>query len=113
MPGSFNRRGMIKSAAALAAASTLPRWFLEESHSALARTMGPNDKPGIALIGCGGRGTGVAREAAQHGNLIAYCDVTEAHRDQAKKNWPDAVAFSDFRKLLERKDIDIIVNGTP
>ena len=42
------------------------------------QTLAPNDKPGIALIGCGGRGRGVAREAAQHGNLVAYCDVDES-----------------------------------
>jgi predicted dehydrogenase len=65
------------------------------------------------LIGSGGRGKAVAREAAQHGNLVAYCDVDESRLDQAKQLWPQAAAVKDFRKLLERKDVDVIVNGTP
>jgi predicted dehydrogenase len=44
---------------------------------------------------------------------VAYCDLDEGHLGEAKKQWPDATAFKDFRKLLERKDVDVVVNGTP
>jgi predicted dehydrogenase len=27
--------------------------------------------------------------------------------------WPQATSFKDFRKLLDQKDVDIVVNGTP
>jgi predicted dehydrogenase len=108
-----SRRGFLKSTAAIAAASTLPKWFLDESAHAATKPLGPNDKPGVALIGCGGRGRGVAREAAQLGEMRACCDLDEANLAQAKKLWPGAATFSDFRKLLERDDIHIIVNGTP
>jgi predicted dehydrogenase len=109
------RRRFLGSSAALAAATTLPAWFLEEcaDSRAAATPLGPNDKPGIALIGCGGRGMGVAREAAQHGQMVAYCDVDESHFAQPKELWPDATAYKDFRKLLERDDVHAIVNGTP
>jgi predicted dehydrogenase len=104
---------LLKTAAAIGGAITLPSWFLEVSAAAAAQALSPNDKPGVALIGCGGRGRGVARDAAQHGNLVAYCDLDDAHLGEAKKLWPDATPLKDFRKLLERKDIDVVVNGTP
>jgi predicted dehydrogenase len=108
-----SRRLFLKSAAAITAATTLPRWFLDESAEAAQAPTGPNDKPGVALIGCGGRGRTVAQGAAQLGELVAYCDVDEARLGEAKKLWPKAEAIADFRKLLERKDVDVIVNGTP
>lgn len=113
MSRGISRRRVLKSAAAVAAASSLPPWFLEEPAAAAAQAQGPNDKPGIALIGCGGRGRGDAREAAQYGEIVAYCDVDEAHLAEAKKLWPDAMAFKDFRKLLEWGNVDVVVNGTP
>jgi len=106
-----SRRHFLKTSAAVTAATTLPQWFLEESAQATTKPLGPNDKPGVALIGCGGRG--VAREAAQHGQMLAVCDLDEANLAQALKLWPDAKPYKDFRKLLERDDLHIIVNGTP
>jgi predicted dehydrogenase len=111
---STGRRSFLRSSAAFAAATTLPAWFLDESEPPVqAQERSPNDKPGIALIGCGGRGRAVAGQAAMHGNLVAICDVDETHLGDAKKQWPMAEAMSDFRKLLERKDVDVIINGTP
>jgi predicted dehydrogenase len=112
MPSHISRRTILKTAAAVTAAG-LPAWFVEQSAEAAPKPLGPNDKPGIALIGCGGRGTGVARDAAHYGHIVAICDVDDANIGQAKKIWPDAAAFKDFRKLLERDDIHVIVNGTP
>src|SRR5438034_4974009 len=113
MPSRLARRSFVKSAAAAAAATALPSWFIADMGPAKAATLAANDKPGIALIGCGLRGRGVAREAAMHGDLVAYCDVDDSHLAQAKELWPDAAALKDFRKLLERKDIGCVVNGTP
>ena len=45
--------------------------------------------------------------------MLAVCDVDDANLAQARKMWPDAATFKDFRKLLERDDIHVIVNGTP
>src|SRR5262245_46276048 len=113
MPFRPSRRSFVKSAAAITAATTLPDWFLQGSGRAGAFAQSTNEKPSIALIGCGGRGRAVARDAAQHGNLVAYCDVDESRLGEGKKLWPQASVVKDFRKLLERKDVDVIVNGTP
>ena len=115
MTHDISRRRIMTSAAALAAATTLPKWFLHESAAAqdAPRLLGPNDRPGIALIGCGGRGTAVAKQAADFGPIVACCDLDESHRAKAKMTWPEAEAIKDFRKALERKDVDVVITGTP
>ncbi len=107
------RRHFLQTTAAVTAATTLPSWFLEQQAQASSRPLSPNDRPGVALIGCGGRGRGVAREAAALGQMLAVCDVDDLNLAQAQKTWPEAKPYKDFRKLLERDDIHIIVNGTP
>jgi predicted dehydrogenase len=109
----FSRRGFLKSTAAIAAASTLPRWFLEENEAQAATPApGPNDQPAIALIGCGGQGTYDAKNASRFGRVVAVCDVDESHLDRAQNTWPDARRYTDFRKVMERDDIHGIVCGT-
>ncbi len=111
---SLDRRRFLKSAAALSAASALPRWFLEECEAATARVqpLGPNEQPAVALVGCGGMGRGDAKSASRFGRVVALCDVDDANLAEAKKQWPDAATFKDFRKLLERDDIHVVVCGT-
>jgi predicted dehydrogenase len=107
-----NRRSFLKTSAALAAASTLPDWFLQESADAAQSTPAAADRPAIALIGCGGRGIGDALTAANYGKIVAVCDVDQDRIAVAKKSWPDVEVFHDFRRVMERKDISVIVCGT-
>ena len=109
-----SRRAFIKSAAFLTAASTIPKWFVEECAAAPAEKLptSVNDLPGIALIGCGGRGRGVAKDATRFGRMVAICDVDDAQLDIAKKQWPEAATHKDFREVVERKDVDVIICGT-
>ncbi|MDZ4687661.1 MAG: Gfo/Idh/MocA family oxidoreductase [Planctomycetaceae bacterium] len=108
----LSRREFLHTAASVAAATSLPAWFLNEAQS--AAPIAKNDEPlRLALIGCGGRGRGVAGQAARHGRMVAVCDVDDANLAEARKLWPDAAPFKDFRKLLEQPGIDVIVNGTP
>ncbi len=78
---------------------------------------GPNDRPGIALIGCGGQGRNDARNASRFGDIIAVCDVDENHLEAAAKEFTKdgkvPAKFSDFRRLLERDDVHAIVQATP
>jgi predicted dehydrogenase len=72
----------------------------------------PSEQVRLALIGCGGQGTGDARNAKRFANTVALCDVDASHLAAAKKDFPDAAGYSDFRKLLERKDVDAVICGT-
>jgi predicted dehydrogenase len=110
-----SRRNILKTAGALAGASAFPKWFLEREADAqqTPAPTSPNDKPNLALIGCGGRGTDDARTASAFGNIIAVCDVDQSHAEAASKRFNNAKVYTDFRKLMERDDIPIIINGTP
>jgi len=110
-----SRRRFIQSSAALLAASTLPRWFVEQSRAETvtpARPPGANDKPSVALIGCGGMGRADARSAARFGNITALCDLDDARLNETRATYPQAAIFKDFRRVVERKDIDIVICGT-
>src|SRR5881394_3034121 len=112
---SISRRRFLKSSAAIAAGSALPAWFIEQSRSYAATTkpLAPNDKPHIALIGCGGQGRYDTTLAAKFAGVVAVCDVDSKHAEEASKQFDGAKAYKDFRKLLERDDVHAIINGTP
>ncbi len=116
----LSRRIFLKNCSAAAAATGLPMWFVERELAAASgqsRPLSPNDRPGIALLGCGGMGTGDAANSLRFGEIVALCDVDEGHlaRDIEKFTREDKkpAGFSDFRKLLERKDVDVVINATP
>ncbi len=68
----------------------------------------------IGAIGVGGQGLGVLRQAAAFGDVVAVCDVDENHAAGAKAIFQGKPqTYRDYRKLLERDDLDVIVNGTP
>ena len=107
-----NRRSFLQTAAAAAAATSLPNWYLNElAQSAAAATVW-DEKPAIALIGCGGMGKGDARNASRFGRIVALCDVDDSQLAEAKKLWPDAETYKDFRKVMDRSDIQVVICGT-
>jgi len=119
---SFNisRGQFIKRCASLAAMTGLPLWYIERQELEAQQTrkkLGPNDRPLIALVGAGSQGQGDALNARNYGDIVAVCDVDRTHAEQAAKKLAtdgrDPKIYSDFRRLLERSDIDIIVNATP
>ena len=112
MDTSFPRRSFLRSAAAVAASCSLPDWFVDELSGADPAIGPKGEKPNVALIGCGGMGTGDAVSASRFGTITAVCDVDEQRMSEARKKWPEAAAYADFRKLLERKDISVVVCGT-
>jgi predicted dehydrogenase len=95
-------------------------WFVEHELAGAAEPKkfpGPNDRPAVALLGCGGAGTRDAMNAANNGEVVAVCDVDS--RQAAKTAEKLAVdgkvptLYSDFRRLLERDEIQALVNATP
>ena len=123
MPSRFqiSRRSFLQKTALATAAAGLPLWYVQRelaaADSPAAGTASPNDRPGIALIGCGGMGQGDAQNASRFGDVVAVCDVDQRHADAAAQRFTvDGKVpqkYGDFRKLLERDDIHAIVQGTP
>ena len=120
-PELFNisRRSFLKRCSVIAAMTGLPLWMVERDLAAAtpAKRLSPNDRPGIALIGCGGMGRGDAINASSFGEILAVCDVDDNHASQAATQFtvdgkvPDR--YSDFRKVMARDDIHVIINATP
>ncbi len=107
------REFLRQGAAAAAVGASVPYWFTGQSVRA-AESEAKNDRPLIGAIGLGGRGSGIARAAAALGDVVAVCDVDRNHAERAKAGFggkPDV--YTDYRKLLERKDVEVITNGTP
>jgi hypothetical protein len=56
-----------------------------------------NDRPGIALFGCGGRGLHPAKLGSKFGNPVAVCYVDAKHLAKAADLAPGLKARKDFR----------------
>ncbi|MCP4607810.1 MAG: Gfo/Idh/MocA family oxidoreductase [Planctomycetes bacterium] len=111
-----SRRSFLKATGAVVAASSLPSWFIDEcaaqGATKQAVSKAPSERINLALIGCGGQGRSDARNAQRQGKIVAVCDVDIRRLGNARKDFPGADGYSDFRKLLERKDIDAVICGT-
>jgi predicted dehydrogenase len=103
----FLRQGVAAATAAVAAPSLVPRHVL-----AAPGRPGANDRIGLGGIGIGRQGSGVIRRGGDQVRVVAIADVNlpRAHEMAARFQ---GEAYQDYRKLLERKDIDAIVTATP
>ncbi|HEY3444239.1 MAG TPA: Gfo/Idh/MocA family oxidoreductase [Paludibaculum sp.] len=81
-----------------------------------ANVMGANDRVRMGLIGCGGRGRYVSRlmKEAPGVEFVGVADVYETNANSARE-WAGGAceAYGDFRRLLDRKDIDAVLVATP
>jgi predicted dehydrogenase len=103
------RRRFLSQTTALSASLVTPYFFTGQ----LARadeTKSKNDRPLVGAIGLGGRGRSITGNASRFGDIAARCDVDKKHLG-AEPN--GKTHFTDYRKLLERRDIDVIVIATP
>ena len=110
-----SRRRFLEKAGMLAAVTSLPAWMTEECQAQEGQTTAasPSDAIQIGLVGCGGQGSGDARNAENLGaKVVAVCDADANRLDRAKSRFTDAQGYHDFRKLLQREDVDAIICGT-
>ena len=91
------------------------RTFLQTAAATLTAGVGraADEKPRIGLVGCGGMGMGDAKNASRFGTVVAVCDVDASHAAKAAGQFKGAKTYEDFRKLIERKDVDVVLNATP
>ena len=80
-----------------------------------SRVLGSNDRVGLGVVGTGGRGTYVMSlfQNEPEVEVRALCDVYAVKLDQALQKAPGAQTFSDHRRLLELKQLDAVLVGTP
>ncbi len=80
-----------------------------------SKILGANDRVGLGVIGVGGRGTGVMTlfQRNPEVEVRALCDVYAVRIDRAEQRAPGATGFVDHRQLLELKEIDAVLIGSP
>jgi predicted dehydrogenase len=107
----ITRRDFISTSAAALAATRA---------SSLGAAQGASDRIRVGIIGCGNRGTQVVNDWMKHKDSVftAACDVSKdrleklaAHMGQTQGNTLEM--YEDYRRILERKDIDAVLIATP
>ena len=98
----MNRRSFLKTTAIMAAPLIVPRHVLGGPGQ-----VAPSDTFGGALIGCGDKGPSTGNDLGRGVKMLARCDV------KFKNIADDKTTYTDFRKVLERKDIDVVAIATP
>src|SRR5215211_7211411 len=103
----ISRRSFL-TGATLAAAGALA------GREARARPLRPRsgEKVRLGIIGVGGQGEFSWSNLAGE-EIVALCDVDLAHVGKAAERFPKAVVVQDFRRVIERDDIDAVVVATP
>lgn len=104
----IRRRSFLQAAGSVAAAGNLlmPR-------SLLANHTPASERIRVGAIGVGGRGTLLLDQLPESAELVALsdCNLARAEAFKAKRNgdWP---VYQDYRKILERADIDAVIVAT-
>ncbi len=105
-----HRRDFLKASAALAGLVPYAvRTMADETKS-------PNDRPRVGCIGNGGMGTGDARAVSQlrgHPGFLRRRPRARREAQETDLKADKAEIYEDYRKLLDRKDIDIVTISTP
>ncbi len=106
-----SRRDFLKSTAAIGVGA----WIVGPNLALAERSA--NEAINIACIGVGGKGESDSGQAANHGNIVAICDIDDNRLNAraAGEKFAKARKFHDFRKMLEtmEKEIDAVTVSTP
>lgn len=115
-----SRRKFIQQTALATAGLSLPGLFSAEAFSGSLKTISANDKINVGLIGCKGMGWSNLRAhlTMPEVNCIALADIDQRVLDERTANVKELRGntpsqYKDYRKMLENKDIDVIIIGTP
>jgi predicted dehydrogenase len=115
---SLHRRQFLGTSAALAAGLVARADEKKEEK----KPVSPNEKLTVALVGCGGMGRANLNDFMRlpEFECVALCDPDPGHIKTArelleKANRPTEKLQEekDFRKILDRKDLDCVIVGTP
>jgi len=123
-PSEFNRREFLQNATSFSALMAfmggVPLYAAEEktvAPSDLGETKYSTVSPPVncAVIGCGVRGREILQTLSLLPNapVVAFCDSYEPGLRRAKTAAPNAESFTDYRKLLEKKEVEGVIIATP
>ncbi|HJZ93639.1 MAG TPA: Gfo/Idh/MocA family oxidoreductase [Gemmataceae bacterium] len=102
MTRTLTRRHFVLSAATAAVSAPLLR-------------AAPSERVRVGVVGVGNQGAYNWGELAKKtdADVVAICDVDERMTANARKQFPKAAFFTDFRKLIDAKGLDAVLCATP
>ncbi|MFZ4428454.1 MAG: Gfo/Idh/MocA family protein [Saprospiraceae bacterium] len=115
-----NRRKFLQNSILAAAGMSMPAFISAEHFAQQLRNVRPSDQINFGVIGAKGMGwsnMSVFLKMPQV-NCIGIADIDEGVRNQRaseveKLRGKRPAVYNDYRKLLEDKDIDVVIVGTP
>jgi predicted dehydrogenase len=118
MTDRITRRDFLKATGGAAVAAGVGVHASPEAVAAPAnRRVAAADKVTIGIVGVAGRGYGHHLSVFSRFpdvQIGAVCDVYDKHRDRAvAATEGKAKGYSDFRRLVEQKDLDAVIVATP
>jgi predicted dehydrogenase len=113
----MDRRAFLHTTIAAAAAAAGP---IVAAKPQRVGPIGASDRIRLGVIGCGGRSGQDLTSFAQVPNnvFVAACDVFKERLDAmverlSKESGQKVDSYGDYRRVLDRKDIDALLVGTP
>ena len=117
-----SRRNFLQNSAAIAGGSVLLSALDNKAFAIFKNRISPGEQINIGAIGINGMGWADVSAAVKIPgvNLVALCDIDKNVLDQRMKDLAKlnidsskVKTYSDYRQLLDRKDIDAVIIGTP
>lgn len=117
-----SRKKFIQQSSLLMGGAALASAFDNRAFAYFKNRIMPSDQLNIGAIGINGMGWSNVKAALKVAgvNLVAVCDIDESVIQKRLKELSDKgtnisaiKVYKDYRKLLEQKDIDAVIIGTP
>ena len=104
----FSRRRFLKTSALAA----LGGWAVPHILPGRVWAASPNNKIGVGIIGCGGRGFGAFR-SDNDAQCVAACDPIREKREKVAEKHGGCKTYNDLRELLADPAVDAVYVATP
>jgi predicted dehydrogenase len=110
---STRRRFLLAGTAGIAAGLLTPYVFTADAEE---RTLpkSKNDRLRLGAIGMRYQGSVITEKALPHADVVAIADVDRQVAEKARQQFGGkAELYEDYRQLLDRNDLDVVMIGTP
>lgn len=109
-----NRRTFLKHTAQAATYGAVAPYFFTTAAFGQQQPQAKNDRLRIGSIGMRYQGSVIAEQAQAFGDIVAIADVDRQIAEKARQQFGGkAELYEDYRKMLDRADIDVITIGAP